>query len=396
MADILAEEDELGLLADVKPARPRVTGWADPAIAGFRELLEFCREHGREPDVNNPDERALAYRLDGCRKRPDLRAKIEHLDDLGLLAIPEKAPAEPATPVEQKEPATMAEIFADDDLGLLDDVSPSIIRSASRETSAPRDLPDFIASRKPCEDFYQFENFFNEIQRKLQRKEVRLQKISSESAVAVGQIFIVRGQLCYVHGVIDKKTANNPRLRVIFQNGTEIDILKLSLLRALYKDKQSKRLDFDSNLFAKTADAITPADIPTGHIYILRTQSADKAIAALKNAGRLVKIGYTSGSVDERIKHAADDPTFLEAPVIKAAVLDCFNLNPQKFENLIHAFLHNQRLTISMTSSAGKKYQPKEWFTVDVDTAVQVCKHIIDGTIKEYRMDNTRGVLVKK
>ena len=99
--------------------------------------------------------------------------------------------------------------------------------------------------------------------------------------------------------------------------------------------------------------------------------------------------------MEERIKGAEDDPTYLEAPVRILAVLDCYNLNPQKVEHLIHAFLAKQRINMTLISSKGKPYKPSEWFAVDRETAVAVAEHIVAGDIMNYRMDNTTGRIKK-
>ena len=100
--------------------------------------------------------------------------------------------------------------------------------------------------------------------------------------------------------------------------------------------------------------------------------------------------------MQERIKNAENDRTYLEAPVRLLAKINCYNLNPQKFENLIHAFLYNQRINIALTGKNGTTYHPEEWFAVDRDTAVAICERIVDGSITQYRMDNVQGVMVRK
>ena len=109
-----------------------------------------------------------------------------------------------------------------------------------------------------------------------------------------------------------------------------------------------------------------------------------------------MKIGYSTQTVQERIKYAEKSSTYLEAPVKVLAEIACYNLNSQKFEHLVHAFLHCQKLNMTFIDSKGKAYHPDEWFTVDCQTAVEVCQRIIDGTITRYRMDNTTGKMVKK
>ncbi|MFU0841142.1 MAG: hypothetical protein ACFWTZ_00730 [Burkholderia sp.] len=140
---------------------------------------------------------------------------------------------------------------------------------------------------------------------------------------------------------------------------------------------------------------ITSKDHLTGCIYVLASETKSPVLADLKRQGRLVKIGFSTQAVEERIRNAEKDPTYLEAPVRILASLDCYNLNPQKVEHLIHAFLAKQRINMTLISSKGEPYKPTEWFAVDRDTAIAVAQHIVADDIMEYRMDNTTGRLKK-
>lgn len=406
---IFDEEDDLDLLSGVVPAKKKATAAIDPAVSAFLELVAFYEAHGREPDESIPEEKPLVWRLKGYRTRPELRVKVLEYDSVGLLGEKAAAPVPceslPDTPVvapvAAREATSLDDIFDDDDdLGLLGGIDTSIFTATPAAPPADKDMPDEIASRKPCEDFYLYEKLFQDVQGVLTTKAVMLERFSSESEAAVGQVFILRGQLCYVDRILKEDTSDskrdNPRLRVIFENGTEADLLKRSLARALYKDPHSRRVNFDLNLFSDQSFTISHGDKPTGFIYILGSETTAPALAGLKSTGKLVKIGYSSQDVHERIKNAHADPTYLEAPVRLLAQIECFNLNPQKFENLIHAFLYQQRLNMTLISASGKPYHPEEWFSVSVETAVEVCNRIIDGTIVQYRMDNTTGVIVKK
>lgn len=406
---IFDEEDDLDLLSGVVPVKKKTTTSIDPAISAFLELVAFCEAHKREPDEDIPEEKPLAWRLKGYRTRPELRVKVLEYDSVGLLgekvfaAVPcESLPDTPdVAPVTAREVVSLDDIFDDDDdLGLLGGIDSSIFTAMPATASTDKDMPDEIASRKPCEDFYLYEKLFQDVQGVLNTKAVMLERFSSESEAAVGQVFILRGQLCYVDRMLKEDRSDskrdNPRLRVIFENGTEADLLKRSLARALYKDPHSRRVNFDLNLFSDQPFTISHGDKPTGFIYILGSETTAPALASLKNTGKLVKIGYSSQDVQERIKNAETDPTYLEAPVRLLAQIECFNLDPHKFENLIHAFLYQQRLNMTLISASGKPYHPKEWFAVDLETAVEVCNRIVDGTIVQYRMDNTSGAIVKK
>ncbi len=386
---ILSGRDELGLLADVEPIKVKATQQEDSTIVKFKEIITFYQTHGREPKEQTQQERKLAVRLKAYRERLDLRTIVLSYDTVGLL----EKEATPTAP--SKELQTIEDIFNNDNLDLLDDIDTSIFNLNNRATLKEKDLPDEIATRKPCKDFYLFKKTFQKLQQMVQSKSVLIKRLSSKSEVFVGQAFILRGQLCYVDCILDKNAGGdkkyNPRLRVIFSNETETDLLMLSLASAMYKDPHSKRIDYSPNLWSKPEMHISPQTDPTGFIYILGTESTALALAQFKRCGKLVKIGYSAQKVQERIKNAETERTYLEAPVKLLAEITCYNLNPQKFENLIHAFLYEQRLNITLIAHDGTSYHPEEWFAVDAETAVSVCRKIVEGTITQYRMDNVSG-----
>ena len=67
---------------------------------------------------------------------------------------------------------------------------------------------------------------------------------------------------------------------------------------------------------------------------------------------------------------------------------------PHRFERLVHAMLHHQRVNITLHSRDGGTYWPREWFNVELDTARQVVTRIVDRSIARCRMDNTIGWLI--
>ena len=406
--DILDEDDALGLLEDITPKKPKKVTSNDPAVTNFLELVNFVETHGREPRRDDSKEKLLAVRLVSYRTRAELRAKVQEYDSVGLLLpiaqeTPQKEEEKTEAQVQtvQKSVTSLDDIFDDDDLDLLGDINSSIFHVTHVTSKVKeKDVPDEIASRKKCEDFFRYEKLFHGLQNVLKTDAVMQTRFSKEETVVVGNVFILRGMLCFIDKVVKEDTSeaerDNPRLRVIFENGTETDLLKRSLIRALFKDPHGKYVNMNKNLFSDTSVSITNKDRATGYIYILGTESDAPALSKWKNSGNLVKIGYSTQTVQERIKYAEKSSTYLEAPVKVLAEISCYNLNPQKFEHLIHAFLHHQRLPITLIDSKGKTYHPEEWFTVDCQTALDVCQRIIDGTITQYRMDNTTGRMVKK
>lgn len=96
------------------------------------------------------------------------------------------------------------------------------------------------------------------------------------------------------------------RLRVIYDNGTESDVLLRSLQRALHRDNAGRRItDLDQGtLFS---GEIEEGDEASGTIYVLRSKSDNPVVAANRNI--VHKIGVTGGSIDRRIGNAKLDPT---------------------------------------------------------------------------------------
>lgn len=392
--------DSLGLLANVQPAKPKTAPVQSKVRSAFQEIVDFRTKNGRAPELkaSNLSEKMLAARLMSYRNNPVNAAQVKDLDCYGLLNV-EKVK------VTETTDATSSVGSLDDILNssnpLLDDVDPSIlkIQHVSKQSAEDRVWPDEIASRKPCEDFYNFEKLFQDAQRDIFNRKIEVTRFKSEKQVEVGDFFILSGLICFVDSIIEdtKETSarENPRLRVIFENGIETNILKRSLARALYKDPNGRRIVPDAEAVTRKLQGLSHKDKATGCIYILASETKAPALVNLKLQGRLVKIGYSSQAVEERVKNAENDPTYLEAPVKILASLDCYNLNPQKVEHLIHAFLAKQRLNMTLISSKGVAYKPTEWFMIDRDTAIAVAEHIVAGDIMNYRMDNTTGRIKK-
>lgn len=328
---------------------------------------------------------------------------MKHLDVHGLL----ESTSAPTTPPEGAASApkqtftSFADLLKHDTSGLLGGIDSSIFKLEHVQASDldARNLPDEIASRKKCDDFYRFERLFADTQRDINSGEAKTGRFRNESEIEVGDMFILGGLLCLVDCILKdygkEDGRENPRLRVVFENGMETNLLKLSLGKALYKDQNGRRVLLSKTEVENRLMGITHKDKATGCIYILASETKSPVLADLKRQGRLVKIGYSTQSVEERVKGAEKDPTYLEAPVRVLASLDCYNLNPQKVEHLIHAFLSKQRLSMTLISSKGVTYKPTEWFAVDLETAVAVAEHIVAGDIMNYRMDNTTGRIKK-
>lgn len=103
-----------------------------------------------------------------------------------------------------------------------------------------------IADHTPCADFDDFKPLFWQVEHDLAtgvRKSIRFGR---NTRISCGDCFILGGQITYVAEVVDICKAQNglsdARLRVIYGNGTESNLLLRSLQRALYKDSSGRRI----------------------------------------------------------------------------------------------------------------------------------------------------------
>ena len=71
-------------------------------------------------------------------------------------------------------------------------------------------------------------------------------------------------------------------------------------------------------------------------------------------------------------------------------------MNVHQFGKFIHAFLYEVRLPLKVKTRTGKIVEAREWFRIDVKTAIEVCQHIIKGDIHQYRIDKVNGILVER
>ena len=193
-----------------------------------------------------------------------------------------------------------------------------------------------IAKRNPCKDFDQFKPIFEKVQRELESGERQTREISGDNAdVKKGDLFILDGQKVMVADLGERFVSDygrpDRRLRVVYDNGTESDLLLRSLQRALYKDKASRRITEPGfgPLFSEVEEE---DDLATGYIYVLRSKSDHPFIA--ENRSVIHKIGVTGGDVKSRVANAKKDPTYLLADVEIVATFKLANVNRKALEAL--------------------------------------------------------------
>lgn len=356
-------------------------------IAGFEDIQRFVEQHGRPPQHGEDRdifERLYAVRLDRLRALEDCRAILEPLDHQGLLRRGEGNVISSVETMNEDE--MMAELEG------VEGVS-SITELRHVRANAERRAAEEVANREVCKEFEKFKPMFDQVTKDLEAglritRTIRKDAGFLKSDIKPGEFFILGGQTAYVAEVGEPIRAPNgqmdARLRVIYSNGTESDLLLRSLQRALYKDDVSRRISEPSAgpLFSGEH---SKGDLASGTIYVLRSKSNHPLVAA--NRELVHKIGVTNTSVEQRIAGASLQPTFLMADVEVIATYELFNISRSRLEKLIHRVFEPAKLDIEIKDRFGTPVVPREWFLVPLFVIDEVVERIKDGTITEYFYD---------
>jgi hypothetical protein len=365
-------------------------------IAGFEEIQRFVEKHGRIPqhgEGRDIFERLYAVRLDRLRALEECRSILAPLDHQGLLSGAVISVPQHDAIDEDELMAELAGAAGDSIITELRHVRASVEKRAAEE----------IANRAVCADFDSFKPLFERVQRELKsgiRQSLPVDKMDEIKLAKIqqGQFFIVGGQIAYVAEVgQDFRTEydrRDSRLHVVYDNGTESNLLARSFQRSLYPDKDNAgRIITDSSAGPLFADEHDADDLASGTIYVLRSKSDNPLVAA--NRDVLHKIGVTGGKVETRLANASLDPTFLLADVEVVATYVLYNVNRVKLENIIHRVFDRAQLDIEIKDRFGNPVKPREWFLVPLFILNEVVERIKDGTITEYVYDPMTARLVK-
>lgn len=376
--DILDDE----LLAT--PEKPKKLTSLDRLERAFLEIVEFRRSEGRAPNSQTREiaERKLGARLDGFLANAVKAEAVKHLDEeFGLL----EAPSAPASIDELLESDDLDDLLGDES-GILD-----VSELPARRTA---DAPESVARRKRAKDFESFEHLFTTLHAQLRDNTMHRAPFLGVQTIEEGRFFVLNGMLLFIAEVGESKTMvvggkaeQKQRLRVIFENGTESSLYRQSLSIRLHEQNGEAVVRTETDL-----DEILDGDTETGHIYVLQSLSTDPLVANVKD---LYKIGFSTTSVEQRVKNASTSPTYLMAPVKIVADYRVYNLKASVLENLLHRVFADVRLDLTQVDQKGRNYDPSEWFVVPLDVVNRAVTLIMSGEIIDYVYDRASQRFVR-
>ena len=278
LADDLAEFEVEDKPIKRSPIEERV-------IAGFEDIQRYTEAAGHAPRTGSDHdifERLYAVRLERLKANNEYHVLLSPLDRQSLLT---------STSVSDDSEELDMDALASD-LEDLDGLAPDITEIRHVRPIAERKAAEDVANREPCKDFDKFKPMFEQVQSALTSGVRATRPFERKAEIEVGRLFVLKGQKAFVAEkgkvYVNDNGMTEARLRVIFDNGTESNLLMRSLQRALNEDKASRRIT-NASAGPLFADATVDGDEASGLIYVLRSKSDLPVVCLL----------YTSDAADE-------------------------------------------------------------------------------------------------
>ena len=405
--DDIFNNDPLGLL-NFKPKNSNARTADERLLASFQEINDFVDSNGKEPTANpsNISEFQLYSRLKNLKEDETKIVLLKEHDIHNLLPVLESNQAnEPQAEYgKPKELNSIDDLLSDDSMDILGGNSEGLFDFKHTPKDYERAQADFVARRKPCKDFDKYESKFIEVQKDLANGKRKLIEFKEDN-LREGDFYVHNGVLMLLEKVnisqeeqtftSGKRVRKDGRTKCIFENGTESNMLYRSLAKILYVNGRvvTQNIDKVNEDFIEKFSNITNKDKEVGYIYVLKSKSKDERITSIQN---LFKIGYSKTEVEERIKNAEKEPTYLMAQVSIQGAWKCFNMNPQKLEQLLHNFFGNSCLELDVFNEKGKRHTPREWFIAPMEVIEQAIELIINGKIVNYKFDEGNMTIIGK
>ena len=381
-------DDDFGLL-DSKLKTSAVKTDEERLIDSFDEINSFFDKNQREPNKSSMSEYGLLAKLKNFRENEAQKKILKPFDRNNLLGYVE---------IERQ---TIEDIFnEEDELGLLDsDKDLDIFKFTHTPKPEDRADADFVAQRKPIKEkeFEKYEAMFQKVHKEIKEGRRKILPFTNiEKNLHVGDFYLMDGILLYMESanlktaekelVSGNRVRTEGRTRTIFENGTYSNMLYRSLGKQIQKNGKlitNTYEKIEQDLFVNTG-VVKEEDIHSGWIYVLKSKSTNSQIVNIKD---LYKVGFASSSVDERIKNARYEATYLFADVQKVATYKVYNRNADKLESLLHRFFANACLDIDLFNEKGQRLNPREWFVVPFDVIEETIQLILNENIVNYEYD---------
>jgi len=386
--DDIFDDDDFGLL-DSKAKTSIVKTDEDRLIDSFEEINTFFDKNKREPNKSSMSEYGLMAKLKNFRENETQKKILKPFDRHNLLGY-----------VEMEKPTIDDILNEDDELGLLDsDKDLDIFKFKHTPKPEDRADADFVAQRKPIKEkaFEKYEAMFLKVHKEIKEGKRKILPFTNiEKNLHVGDFYLMDGVLLYLESANlkkeewEQKSGNRVRIegrtRTVFENGTFSNMLFRSLGKQIQKSGKlitNTYEKIEQDLFVNTG-LVKEEDIQSGWIYVLKSKSTNTQIANIKD---LYKIGFASNSVDDRIKNAKNEATYLFADVQKIATYKVYNRNADKLESLLHRFFANACLDIDLFNERGQRLNPREWFVVPFKVIEETIQLILNENIVNYEYD---------
>lgn len=393
----MADRSDEELLAELGIAAEESTPTAhspreERILAGFADIQRFVAQQGRRPQTG-PDrdifERLYAVRLERLRMLDETRELLAPFDEHGLLQHTDGvAPA--ADAAVRDDEALLAELGGSGAAG--DIFTLRHVRSLDDMRAAEE-----IANREKCRDFDQFRPLFRQVESDIKAGVRQTRPFGRDASIEIGQFFVLEGQLVYVadkgEPSKDADGHNNARLRAIYANGTESNLLLRSLQKALFKDDAGRRVT-EPDAGPLFRDTWEPGDVVSGTIYVLRSCSTHPYIAAHRDV--IHKIGMTGGKVETRIANATHEATYLLAEVEVVRRYPLVGIHRTKMEDLLHRIFAPAQISLTIEDRFGLPVHPQEWFLVPLPVIDEAIDRIRDGSITRMVYDVATAQLVEQ
>ena len=387
--DDIFDDDDFGLL-DSKVKTSTVKTDEERLIDSFEEINIFFDKNEREPSKSSMSEYGLLAKLKNFRENEEQKKVLKPFDRHNLLGY-----------VEMDKQSIEDILGEDDDFGLLDaDNDLDIFKFKHTPKPEDRADTDFVAQRKAMKekDFEKYEQLFLKVHKEIKEGKRKIKPFTNiEKNLHIGDFYLMNGIMLYLESANlkkeewEQKSGNRVRVegrtRTVFENGTYSNMLYRSLGKQIQKDGKlitNTHEKVEQDLFVNSG-LVEEEDVQSGWIYVLKTKSTQKELTDIKD---LYKIGFASGSVDDRIKNAKNEATYLFADVKKIATYKVYNRNADKLESLIHRFFANACLDIDLINGKGQRLNPREWFVVPFELIEEVIQLILNETIVNYEYDH--------